>query len=44
MGVVKKMKLNKFLLLTYGTYQVIILMRGNGELPLKFSSLLSTVH
>lgn len=44
MGDVKKMELNTFLLLTYVICQEIILLRGNGELPLKFSSLLSTVH
>lgn len=37
-------ELNTFLLLTYGIYQERILIRGNGELLLKFSSLLSTVH
>lgn len=36
--------LNTVLLLTYGICQEIILIRGNGELLLKFSGLLNTVH
>ena len=35
--------LNTLLLLTYGICEEIILVRGNGELLLKFSSLLGTV-
>lgn len=40
----KNKELNTFLLLTYGIFPEIILIRGNGELLLKFSSLLSIVH
>lgn len=37
-------ELSMILLLTYGICQEIILIRGNGELLLKFSTLLSSVH
>lgn len=39
-----KEELNTLLLLTYGIREETILAKGSGELLLKLSSLLSTVH